>query len=401
MNRGYLLCHKCRKAYEIGPESFCRCCGGILTVEYEEPYLKKAAALLKNRRKNSMWDFMEVLPPAAVEHIVTLGEGMTRLKKSRRLGEELGISGLFYKDETENPTGSFKDRPVSVCVSMAKEFNCSGIAASSSGNGGAAAAAYGTAGEIGTAIFVPETTPAGKVAQALAYGGNVFKVKGDFSNSYRAAMEMAEKKNFMNVTTTFLNPYGVEGDKIIAFELWEQLSKVPDYIFIPVGAGPILYGIYKGFRELESMGLIDRLPALVCVQSAGCAPIASAFLEKRKVTCWNRPETIASAISDPLDGYEQDGDLTIEAVEATEGTAVIVSDEEIREAGLLLARKDDIFVELSTASVIAGIKKLIKSGSIQKDSVCVCLLTGHGLKDSGGYMDESTKIPLISSIEEL
>lgn len=401
MNTIYMVCHKCGAEFSIDRHSNCPKCGGILTVEYETEYLMTAVNKFKEREKNSMWDYGEVLPPAAHDKRVTFGEGNTPLRKSIEIGRELGLESLYFKDETKNPTGSFKDRSVSVCVSIAKEFACPGIVVSSSGNGGAATSAYGMKGKIDTIVFVPEKTPIGKVAQAIAYGGKIIKVRGDFSNAYRAAVDMALKKGYMNVTTTFLSPFGLEGYKIIAYELFDQLGKAPDYILIPVGAGPVLYGIYKGFEEMKRAGRCSVIPKLVCVQAKGCAPIATAWQEKRRVESCGNPITVASAISDPLKGYEQDGDITVEAIEKSKGCAVTIGDEDILEAGRVLARKEGLFVEPASAAAVAALYELQKRNVIRELDTCVCLLTGHGLKDSPAYIPRELKVTVIDTVDEL
>ena len=397
MSNCFFRCHKCKTFYPIGLQNTCKNCGGILIVGYSDVFLKKARKKLKCKAKNGMWAYRASLPPISDENIVTFQEGCTRLIPSISIGVKLGLSKLYFKDETSNPTGSFKDRSISVCVSMAKEFSCQGIVISSSGNGAAAAAAYGTKGGMDTIIFIPENTPAGKVSQALAYGGTVVKVKGNFSKSYHAAVDTARKERYMNVTTTFLNPFGLEGYKFISYEIFEQLKIVPDYIIIPVGDGPILYGIYKGFDELRRMGLLRKIPKLVCVQAKGCAPISEAWMENRKVTSCKTPKTVATAISDPLIGYEQDGDITIEAIRAANGYGVVVEDADILAAGRELAKEEGIFAEPSSAVALAGLRELINRNILRKDDSCVCLLTGHGLKDPGAYVGEDVDIPIIDT----
>lgn len=392
-----LVCHQCKERYPIGKQNKCKNCGGILTAEYSDRYLKRAWKQLNKKEKHGMWDYKETFPPVSDEDIVTFREGGTQLLPSISIGEKLGLSQLYFKDETKNPTGSFKDRSASICVSMAKALSCPGIVASSSGNGGAAAAAYGVKGNLDTVIFIPENTPADKISQAIFYGGTVIKVKGNFSKAYHAAADMAEKKGYMNVTTTFLNPFGLEGYKTISFEIFDQMGTVPDYIIIPVGDGPILYGIYKGFEEMKRIEMIKKLPKLVCIQAKGCAPIAKAWKEKRKVISCKNPMTIASAISDPLAGYEQDGEITIDAIRATDGRALMVEDFQILEAGRELAWEEGLFVEPSSAVVLAGLHQLIGSGIIEKKDSCVCLLTGHGLKDCSSYYPKGGKTAWINA----
>lgn len=401
MEHVMMRCHSCGGEFPIGPLSACPDCGGILTIEYTKEFLREAGAVLKTGKRTCMWDYCAVMPPVDEAQVVTFREGGTPLVHSTEIAGELEMPGLYFKDETKNPTGSFKDRSVSVCASMAKAFGCPGVVVSSSGNGGAATSAYGTKGGLDTIIFVPEKTPVGKVAQAIAYGGSVIKVKGNFSRSYRAAVEMAEKKNYMNVTTTFLSPFGLEGYKTIAYELYDQLGRSPDFILIPVGAGPVLYGVYKGFSELKRMGFVDKIPRLVCVQAKGCAPISEAWMENRKVVSCPNPDTVASAISDPLIGYERDGDITVDAIMASGGYAVALEDEVILEAGRELARKEGLFAEASSAASLAALKELLAKGVISTGDTCVCLITGHGLKDSAAYVPKDMEIAVIDTIADL
>lgn len=394
-----LVCHKCGKAYPIKNYSLCPECKGILTLEYSDEYLK--IALRDETSHKYMWEYASLLPPVKEKNRVSFGEGGTPLIKSREIGAEMGMKKLYFKNETCNPTGSFKDRAVSVCISMAKEFSCEGVVVSSSGNGGAAVSAYGMKGKMKPIILIPENTPIEKVAQAVAYGGRVVKVKGNFSKAYHVAMKVARKRNYMNVTTTFLSPYGIEGYKTIAYEIYEQLNQTPDYIFIPVGAGPALYGVYKAYEELRRGGEIERIPRLVGVQAAGCAPIVEAWEKKCKVRACEDPETIASAISDPLVGYEQDGDITVEAVKKTDGFAIAVEDAEILEAGKNLARKEGLFVEPSSAVTVAAFEYMRKKGIIDEEDICVCVLTGHGLKDSKAYVPQDMEIKVIEHENEI
>ena len=399
MDNYKLICHKCGKEYALGNYSLCPECGGILTLEYTYEYLKEV--LKEDRVHQSMWDYHQLLPPVKEENRVSFQEGGTPLLKSREIGPEIGVENLYFKNETCNPTGSFKDRAVSVCISMAKEYGCAGVVVSSSGNGGASVSAYGVKGNMNPVILIPEKTPLSKVAQAIAYGGRVIKVKGNFSQAYHAAIDLAKRMNYMNVTTTFLSPYGIEGYKTIAFEIYEQLGKVPDFIFIPVGAGPALYGIYKAYEELKRAGKTDRLPKVIGVQAKGCDPIAKAWESGQKVQACKNPETVASAISDPLVGYEQDGDLTIEAIHRTSGRALAIEDEETLQAGLCLARTEGIFAEPSSAITLAALKQMKNQGLIKEEDVCVCTLTGHGLKDSQAYAAGKTEVEIIAYGDEI
>lgn len=395
-----LVCSKCRAEFPIEQQNYCPRCGGIVTVRYGHQYLKSVDRE-KTGKKRNVWSYRNMLPPVSDKNIISFGEGGTPLVRSCEIGDRLGISQLYFKDETKNPTGSFKDRSITECVSMAKEFGCPGIVVASSGNGAAATAAYGSKGGLDTILFVPEATPLGKVAQAITYGGRVIKVRGDFSNCYKAAMDMAREKRYMNVTTTFLSPYGIEGYKTIAFEIFDDLQKTPDYVFIPVGAGPVLYGIWKGFHELVEMGAADQMPGLIAAQAAGCSPIASAWICQKEVRACASPKTVASAICDPLLGYEQDGDATVQAIKVSNGRAYCLTDEEMISAGRELAQKEGLFVEVSSAASLSALYKMKEEGFLHKDSICVCVLTGHGLKDAGAYIPNDYEVPVINEIGEL
>lgn len=393
-----LACVRCKSEYIISNIQNCPKCGGIVLVEYPVGYFQNSVAL-KGDWNNSMWSFSSFLPPISEQNLITNGEGMTPLSPTKGKKRNPKVS-LFFKDESKNPSGSFKDRPTSVCVSMAKQFGCTKIVIASSGNGAAAAACYASLAGLDNTIFVPEHTPIAKIAQTVAYGGNIVKVKGNFSRSYEMAKAMAQNNSIMNVTTTFLNPYGVEGDKTIAYEIHQSLGTNPSAVFIPVGAGPIAYGIYKGFKDLCDMNVELLMPRIIAVQAEGCSPIVRALQYSNPVKHEENPFTIASAISDPLDGYEQDGELTIKAIRATQGLGVMVSDAEIKLSGLELARTEGMFVEPSSAAAYAGYLKILDEGLVDLSGVIVCVLTGHGLKDSSAYIESNMILPLIGKETE-
>ncbi len=401
MEKYYFECQNCKQTYPYGNVTVCDKCGGIVTIKYTEDYLRRADAVKDQQEEKSIWNYAYALPEIHKENIVSFREGGTPLVKSREIARILHMNQLYLKDETKNPTGSFKDRAISVCVSAAKEMGCNGIVAASSGNGGAATSAYGVKGNFPTIVFVPESTPQGKIAQAITYGGKIIKVKGNFSKSFQAAKQLAKEREYMNVSTTFMNPWGIEGYKTLSYEMFDSLGKVPDVVIVPVGDGPILYGVYKGFMELKKMGKADRIPKLVCAQAKGCSPISNAWIEGRKVKACENPHTIASAISDPLEGYEEDGNLTVRTIHKTNGYACALSDKEIIEAGRLLACQEGIYVEPSSAVAIAALIQLKNKEIIGENDVCVCVLTGHGLKDSNAYISDSSELPVIHTIDEI
>jgi threonine synthase len=217
-----------------------------------------------------MWRHRRFLPLSADAEPVTLGEGDTPLLQARRLDPS---GGLLLKNETVNPTGSFKDRPVAVAATVARELGLSGLVCASTGNTGVAVAAYAARAGLPAACVVPETTPAAKMIQIEAVGARVVRVRGNYSDAYALARAAAESHGWANLTSTYVNPYMLEGDKTVAYEVFEQLGeRVPDWVLVPVGAGPLLAAIHKGFRELGVPG-----PRMVAVQATGCAPVVRAF----------------------------------------------------------------------------------------------------------------------------
>lgn len=373
-----LKCVSCENEYPLEPLYECEVCGGILEVIFD--YNGLDISELKDANKQFQRE--DYLPLKNGDYIYN-GEGNTPLTKAKRLGEKLQLAKLYLKHEQCNPTGSFKDRPVSVGISKAVEFGYDEIVVASSGNGAASVASYAANVGVKAKILVPENTPKEKINQALFYGGEVIKVKGPYSNSFNLAKEMSEKQHLFNLTTTFINPYTVEGDKIVAYELYKQLkANIPDYIFVPIGAGPLLVGIYKGYKELFDLSIIDKVPKMVGIQAEGCSPIARAYIDNRVVVeSEDNPQTIAGGICDGLTGYSKDGTHTLSIINKTEGHAQFVSDKEIKEAQFELAKYEGVFVEPSSAATVAGIKKSIAEKRIQKTHLIVAMLTGHGLKD--------------------
>ena len=375
----HLKCMRCEREYAADVRYQCDACGGILAVRYDElhfPSPDSPDAL-------SVWKYRALLPIGENASVVSLDEGGTPLRAAKRLGKRLDCATLWLKDETVNPTGSFKDRPMMVGVSKAVEFGATGVIAATSGNAGSSLAAYAAQAGLPCVVLVPERTSSEKIAQARVYGAQVVAVRGNFSAAYSLACEFTMERGWINLTTTFINPYTVEGDKTIAYEIFEQLGRiVPDWVIVPVGAGPLLVGIFKGFAELERMGLAARTPRMVGVQATGCAPVVQSFESKSEIVqAWGDPSTLALGISDPLQGYTQDGTLALQTIRRSGGTAIAVSDGVILEAVHDLARAEGIFAEPAGAAPIAALKLLLQTGQIRRDKSVACIVTGHGLKD--------------------
>lgn len=352
----------------------------------------------------TLWRFAPLLPLRQAANMVSLGEGNTPLLPAMKLGKQLGIPALYLKNEGSNPTASFKDRPTSVGISVAKEMGATRVIIASSGNAGAAAAAYAARAGLGCVVVVPEGTPLGKVAQAVSCGARVIYTRGSYSSSYKLARDSTIAFGWANLTSTFLNPFTVEGDKTVAFELWEQLGRrVPDWVVIPIGAGPLLVGTLKGFEELRILGLTDRVPAMVGVQSEGVHPVADAFASGEEIVKeWQGPtKTVSSGIADPLIGYPQDGTLTLMAIKKTGGQCLIAPDNAATALGRALAETEGIFVEPTSSTGIYAVAELRAAGIMRNNDTVAVVLTGHGLKTPDAYTGFSEEPPMIDSPEAL
>lgn len=319
----------------------------------------------------------------------SFGEGETPLLRASRIEAELpGFSGeIWLKDETRNPSGSFKDRLIAAALGSAIAMGLRGVVCASSGNAGASTAAYAARAGVPAIIVVPAHTPMGKVTQIAAYGAILLLVEGHYSRSYDLARALAEKHGFANLTTTFINPYAVAGVTAVGTEIVAQLGgRAPSHVLIPTGSGPLVKGVWKGLREAGASA------RLVAVQAEGCAPIVQAFESgAQHVTAWGTPNTIASGISDPLIGYERDGSYTLRLVRESGGCAVAVSDDALRGAMQSLARREGVYAEPTGASPIAALPQLLADGRLPPDSRIVCLITGHGFKDGRAYQEMPTR----------
>jgi threonine synthase len=402
----HLKCRSCNHQLPLDLRYSCPRCGGILEVIYDYAALDKseAVATFTKSTLTSLWRFAPLLPVGQAASIISLGEGNTPLLLAERLGKKLGVSALYLKNEGTNPTASFKDRPTSVGISVAKELGASRVIIASSGNAGAAAAAYAARGGLRCIVVMPEGTPLGKVAQAVSCGARVIYTRGSYTSSYKLALDSTTTFGWVNLTSTFLNPYTVEGDKTVAFEIWEQLGRrVPDWVVIPIGAGPLLVGTLKGFEELRILGLTDRVPAMIGVQSEAVHPVADAFASGEEVvTEWyGSTKTVSSGIADPLVGYPQDGTLTLRAIKKTNGQCLIAPDKAAIALGRTLAETEGVFVEPTSSIGIHAVRELKAAGIIRDSDTVVIVLTGHGLKTPDAYTGVSEEPPVADSPEAL
>ena len=374
-----LRCVVCAALHPADLRSACASCGDIL--EVIEPVGTSIAG--DSYLQSGMWRHAPRLSVGNRACIISLREGETPLHRAGRLARALGFAGeLWIKDETVNPSGSFKDRLISAAISRARELGAPGVVCASSGNAGASTAAYAARAGMPAVILVPARTPDAKLAQIRAHGARLEMVDGHYSNAYKRGLQLAASEGFANLTTTYLNPYGVDALRLIAWEILGRLGQAPTHVLVPTGAGPLVKGIVQGFREATP----GSVPRAVAVQAEGCAPIAAAFQAgATRVAAWGEPRTIASGISDPLVGYERDGTYTLRLVRETNGLAIAVSDAAIRAAMTQLARCEGILAEPTGASSVAAVRELMNRNEIDGESRVVCMVTGHGFKDMQHY----------------
>ena len=344
---------------------------------------------LKQRRRD-MWKFEELLPVFHYENIVSLGEGDTPLFNLRNLEQYIGINELFIKDESNNPTGSFKARGLSAAISKAKEYGIKGIVMPSAGNAAGAMSAYAAKSNLKAKVFMPKDAPIANKIECKAFGADLNLVDGFISDAGIESAKAADKYNLFDIST-LKEPYRVEGKKTMGFEIIEQLNwKVPDVIIYPTGGGTGIVGIWKALEELETMGLIDdKKPRMVCVQAEGCAPLVDSFEKGEKFAKpIENPSTIAAGMRVPM----AVGDFIIfNILRKSNGTALRISDKEMIEGVKLFSKKEGIFCAPEGGAVLSATIKLKDQGFINTSDKVVILNTGSAYKylDSlQGYWDD-------------
>jgi len=375
-------CIGCGEKYGVDEVVYsCKRCGDLLEVEYDYDLLE--AKLKKSNWQSlplSVWRYKDFMPIRDPSKIVSLNEGGTGLHSCQRLVNILGVKHLYVKNEGENPTGSFKDRGMTVGVTKAVELNMKTVICASTGNTSASLAAYAARAGLRCIVIIPSGKIAhGKLAQAMVYGAKVVQVRGNFDQALKTVLELSEKHREVYLLNS-INPYRLEGQKSLAYEICDQLNREPpDRVVVPVGNAGNISAIWKGFTEFHKLGLINKLPKMTGIQAEGASPIARAIKTgKDEIKPINEPETIATAIRI---GAPVSWKKAIRAINESRGTAETVTDEEILEAQKMLARAEGLFVEPASASSIAGLKKMFEAGKIDTDEVVVCVATGHGLKD--------------------
>lgn len=397
-------CYTCNYIGPLSDAFHCPKCGDPMA-------LRASGTISREQMKatpSSLWHYGALLPIAEECNVVSLGEGATPLLEAATLAEQWGIKELRIKNETMNPTGSFKDRQLSIGISHAKETGRDTVTVVSSGNVAVATSAYAARAGMKAVLFMHGQAGAGKIAQAATYGAQVICVDSPRpSEVFELCIKACDAFGWAHLSTSGMhNPYNVEGAKTIAYELYQQYDgSLPDWIVAPVGGGGLLGGIWRGLLDLQRMGYIETLPKLAGIQASGCAPLQQAleenwsFQESLKHP-WQNPETVAGGIADDI---LFDGHTVLPAVRTTNGIALAVDDDAICKGVQTLAHAEGLLCELTTAVVIAALEK---NADVFRNQSVACILTGHGLKDLAGKpIKESVAPPHIppelGALEEL
>jgi threonine synthase len=372
---------------------------GILDVVYDYRQLSGLTnpQVISASRDFSIWRYLPLLPlHHGVQSLFPLQAGWTPLYPAKRSGALLGLNALFIKDEGRNPTGSLKDRASAVVVAKAHELGVGTITTASTGNAGAALAGLAAAAGVPSVIFVPQSAPQAKIAQLLIFGSRVMLVRGNYDQAFDLCLTASREFGWYCRNTAY-NPYTVEGKKTAAMEMCEQLTfhrrsgrergqggwEAPDRIFVSVGDGNIISGLWKGLRDLAALGWIDRMPKLMGVQAEGSSACYRTWQGGTEEIIPVRASTIADSISADL---PRDGVRAVRAVRETGGAFLTVTDEEILAAIAALARREGVFAEPAGAAAYAGLVKAAHSGMLPADETIICLITGNGLKDIANAM---------------
>ncbi len=358
----------------------CDHCGGNLDVVYD--YGRIAREWDRNRLERStdrtIWAYRPLLPLHEDTPVPALPVGGTPLVRSEALEKAIGLSKIYLKDDTRNPTASFKDRASLVASLRAIESGVRTIATASTGNAASSLAGMAAALGMNAIIFVPESTPEPKLTQIQMYGAELYRVQGSYDDAFELCSKCCKRFGWYS-RSTGVNPFTVEGKKTAAFEIAREMNwKAPDWVLVPTGDGNILGGVAKGFRELQLLGWIDRIPRMAAVQAEGSAAIVNAIRSGGEIESV-AAKTVADSISVCL---PRDGVRAVRAVRETGGAGVSVTDREILEGARELARMTGIFAEPSGAAPLAGLRALRRDGTIKAGETVVLMITGNGLKDT-------------------
>ncbi|NVM53695.1 MAG: threonine synthase [Candidatus Helarchaeota archaeon] len=373
---GVFICKACKMQYKTLPlNAKCEKCDSLLEfkMDYDDNRLFSFTEPL------TFWRYSPLLPSIKEKNRLNWNEGGTPYLRAKKLSANLGIINLFLKDETKNPTHSYSDRASSLILSYALEVRYLSVICASNGNSGASVAAYSARSPLACKIIVPKKVAIGKLAQMYIFSDNISEFGELLDNSIAHSEVLSEKEGLFQATPE-INPLSIEAQATIAYEIIEKTKEHnrPDWIIVPMGSGGLLWSIWKGFKTFKQLNLCDKLPRIIGVQAAGCAPIVEAYKNKRKVKPLSNPSTNALEI---LVGNPYWGEAALFAIKESNGLAISVTDNEIIESEKRLARTEGIFAESASSATLAGLKKLVDEGIIDKSENIVCLITGSGLKE--------------------
>ncbi len=383
-NARCLACRACGAEQELGPCYACMECFGPLEVGYEFPRVTRAD--IEGGPKN-IWRYRDLLPVRSdIATIPNTEPGYTRLIKADNLARELGLQTLWVKDDSGNPTHSFKDRVVAVALAAARELGFQVLACPSTGNLANAVAAAAARAGITSVVFIPGDLEEAKVLTTAVYGGTLVAVRGNYDDVNKLASEIAGERDDWAFVNVNVRPYYSEGSKTLGYEVAEQLGwRLPRQVVIPVASGSQLTKVDKGFAELGRLGLVEQTPYRIFgAQATGCSPVAAAFRDGHDVVRPVKPDTIAKSLAI---GNPADGPYVLDAVRRTNGAVESVTDDEIREGISLLARTEGVFGETAGGVTVATLKKLVDSGQLDPEQETVVFNTGDGLKTLGVIAD--------------
>ena len=383
----HIECTSCKKIFsknkilKLCPEPEC---GKVLFPKYDldQKKSKKFIDDLKNREPN-MWRYKEFLPVNYEENIVSLGEGFTPILEAKNLKNELGIKKLLIKDESLNPTASFKARGLSAAVSKAKELGIKKFSIPTAGNAGGALAAYSAKAGLESYVFMPNDAPLANKIEVQYFGAKLELIDGYINDAGKKSIEISSELNLFDVST-LKEPYRVEGKKTMGYEIAEQLNwDLPDNIIYPTGGGTGIIGIWKAFKELSEIGMINsKLPKMICVQADGCSPVVDAYLDgKKNAELFNNPKTIAAGMRVPIAVGDY---LIIDSVLESKGTALKINDKEMINGVNKMSSMEGIFCAPEGGSILSATIKLIDSNFIKPNESVLLLNTGSGYK----YLEE-------------
>jgi threonine synthase len=372
-----LVCRECGTAYDLGARYACLECFGPLEVSYDFPAVDRASIEAGPR---TIWRYRDLLPvPSDIATLPGLSPGWTRLVKADNLARELRLRSLWVKDDSGNPTHSFKDRVVAVALAAARELGFSVLACPSTGNLANAVAAAAAKAGIRSVVLVPSDLEQQKIVTTAVYGGTLVAVEGNYDDVNRLASEIAGEEEGWAFVNVNVRPYYAEGSKTLGYEVAEQLGwRLPEQVVIPVASGSQLTKVDKAFRELGALGLVEPTPCRIFgAQATGCSPVSAAFKAGHDVVAPVRPATIAKSLAI---GNPADGPYVLDVARRTGGAVEDVTDDEVVDAIRLLARTEGIFAETAGGVTVATLRKLLRDGVLDPDAETVVFNTGDGLK---------------------